>query len=489
MEEGKNKIHIIPTDKPLMVAMAVTLAFEAAFLFLVMLIDIIPVKIMGLMLIVIIGADVGATILMAGSRKHENRKLTGAIICVLVCLMMITGLYYLYVTYDAFAKLGAGLAQYERYKVIALKDGNYDKVEDIADEDVYVVRSNSKSYSDAQGRLSTKVPVKFREEASCISLGENMIDSKGMKHDTLLFIDDSRYQMIDEEIEGFEKETKVIYTVKVPVKTDNSASDIDVTKDSFNVFISGSDSRNGIEETARSDVNMVMTINPETDTILLTSMPRDSYVPLHMNGEMDKLTHAGVYGINESITTVEDWLDIDIDFYVKVDFDMLVNLVNAVDGIDVYSDYAFDSAVTDWTYEKGWNHMSGKKALYFARERKAFKAQDQQRIVHQQKVMKALIKKITQNKALVARYSQLVKAVENDMQTNFGKNNLSRLAKMQLSEMPKWEIKMQSVKGKGAEMGTYSMGFGRPLYVSMPNEKSVERVKQKIHEVQYPVIE
>ena len=249
----------------------------------------------------------------------------------------------------------------------------------------------------------------------------------------------------------------------------------------FNLYISGIDSRNGIEETARSDVNMIVTVCPQTRKILMTSMPRDSYVNLHMNGELDKLTHTGIYGIDETIQTVEDWMGIEIDYYARVDFQMLVNLVNAIGGIDVYSDYAFKSAVTDWTYEKGWNHCTGKKALYFARERKAFKGKDQQRIKNQQIVLKAIFKKITSSKTLLLNYGDILKAVDGEMQTDMPMSMISELVRNQLETGDEWTIKRQTVKGKMDQKGTWSMGPNRPLDVCIINEESLNKCVDRIN--------
>lgn len=249
----------------------------------------------------------------------------------------------------------------------------------------------------------------------------------------------------------------------------------------FNLYISGIDSRNGIEETARSDVNMIVTVNPQNREILLTSMPRDSYVHLHMNGELDKLTHTGIYGIDETIQTVEDWMGIEIDYYARVDFQMLVNLVNAIGGIDVYSDYAFKSAVTDWTYKKGWNHCTGKKALYFARERKAFKGKDQQRIKNQQIVLKAIFKKITSSKTLLLNYGDILKAVDGEMQTDMPMSMISELVRNQLETGDEWTIKRQTVKGKMDQKGTWSMGPNRPLDVCIINEESLNKCVNRIN--------
>lgn len=260
-----------------------------------------------------------------------------------------------------------------------------------------------------------------------------------------------------------------------------------VTTEPFNVLVSGIDSRDDIsDDYARSDVNMIVTVNPQMQTILLTSMPRDSYVPLHMNGEMDKLTHTGVYGIEETIATVEDWMQVDIDYYARVDFHMLVNLVNAVHGITVYNDIDFESSVKGWHYKKGEISMTGRQALWFVRERKSFEDEDEQRIRNQQKVMKALIKKVTSKKTLLLNYPQILNAVEDNLQTDMSRQEMTSLVKMQLDIMPEWTIKKQWVDGIDAYRGTWTMGPKRELFVSLPKPKSVEKCRKNIQDVMYP---
>ena len=163
----------------------------------------------------------------------------------------------------------------------------------------------------------------------------------------------------------------------------------DVTEDSFNVLISGLDSWGTIDQGGLSDVNMVMTVNPTTRSILLTSIPRDSYIPLHSYGARDKLTHSGLYGEEETKATIEDFLGIDINYTIRVNFSMLCDIIDAVDGIRVYNDIDFYSSVKGWHYTEGWHDMDGHYALWFARERKSFEDGDMKRNENQQKVMES----------------------------------------------------------------------------------------------------
>ena len=173
-------------------------------------------------------------------------------------------------------------------------------------------------------------------------------------------------------------------------------SDKIISKGKFSIYISGIDTSGNISNVSRSDSNTVVTVNTETHQVLLTSIPRDYYVTLHSKNAKDKLTHSGIYGIAETVNTVEDLLDTDINYYVRVNFTTVIKLVDTLGGIDVNSDYAFTSG--EFNFVKGMNHMNGKQALAFSRERHAFKDGDNQRIKNQQKVIEAIINKVLNSK-------------------------------------------------------------------------------------------
>jgi LCP family protein required for cell wall assembly len=230
---------------------------------------------------------------------------------------------------------------------------------------------------------------------------------------------------------------------------------------------------------------MIMSVNPQTREILLTSIPRDMYLPLHTYGAEDKLTHSGIYGIQETTSTVEDWLGIDINYYLRVNFTTLTDVVDAIGGVDVESAYSFSSSVSDYSYVAGNNHLSGEAALYFARERKSLPGGDNERIKNQQRVLTAIIDKMTSSTVLLTKYTQLLGAVGDKMQTSLSENDISAIVKMQLKDMRGWNIESNSIKGKGAMLETYSMP-GRKLSCVMPDEESVTEAQKKINYVFYP---
>ena len=467
------------------VLMLVVFIIEIMLIAFILTLDILPGKYFVALLAGILAIDAVIIWLINDEGKKSKKRLIGAILCGVMIVCSCIGTYFVYDTYKTMEIISAKMNQTITYDVVVLNDSVYEDLDDIEGQTVYSVLSGKDTYNKAKTELESSVDVNFEETTGCMDAGEKLVSLSGAKQDNILFISDPEYDMTDDIIEGFKKETKVIHkiTVKLPFE---SSDNIDVLHDPFNVLISGIDTRGEISDVARSDVNMIVTVNPNTHTILLTSMPRDSYVPLHMNGEMDKLTHSGIYGIDETIMTIEDWLNIDINYYARVNFKMLVKLVDAVGGIDVYNDIDFYSSVKGWHFKKGWHHMHGTYALWYLRERKAFKDEDEQRIKNQQKVMKALLEKCTSKKTLVANYTEILEAVGEDMQTSMSQKEISELAKMQLDDMPEWTIKRQCIDGDDAELGTWSMGMNRPLFVSVPKEKSVKKVSRNIKKVMNP---
>lgn len=252
----------------------------------------------------------------------------------------------------------------------------------------------------------------------------------------------------------------------------------------FNVYISGSDSRSAqIYNKSRSDVNMILTINPKNRTILMTSIPRDYYVQVHgQTGLKDKLTHAGIYGIDVSRQTVEDLFDIKIDYSIKLGFNSVVTLVDLVGGVDIDSDRTFNSYhIPGWVVNKGINHMNGREALAYARERYAYRTGDRHRIQNQQQVLEATMKKIMVNKSILLKYDSLLTSLSALYRTDIPKEVVTSLVKMQLDDMSTWKFTSQTVSGSDASLPTHTAP-SKKRYVMIPYEKDVKRATKTINE-------
>ena len=262
-----------------------------------------------------------------------------------------------------------------------------------------------------------------------------------------------------ENYENFNNETKVIHqTVYYTKEANNSLAVSDITSKPFTILITGNDSFGALDEVSRSDVNMIVTINPLTSTILMTSIPRDAFVTEVCDdyacnyGVEDKLTHTGIYGADTTKDTLGNLLDIDINYIFRVNFSSMIDIVDALGGIDI--DVAEGMAVSrfysDSTLEgihEGQNHLNGKRALAYSRERKAYLDGDVQRARNQQQVLQAMFKKAS-SPEIITKYSNILKAVGKAFDTNMTTKEITSFIKYQLQASPSWKFEQYVLKGE-----------------------------------------
>lgn len=398
------------------------------------------------------------------------------VILSILIIIYSSGLIYLNKTLNFMDKIKAKDYQTEEYYVIVLKDSDYDNVNQIKEIGIYESNNN---YKNALEELHKKIDFTEKKYNNYTNAVNNLLNKKV----EAVFISSSHKSILEEQLD-FDK-IKIIDTTEIKIKNDVKIEDIDVTKESFNIYISGIDIYGNISQVSRSDVNMIATINPRTHEILLTSIPRDYYVKLHgTTGYKDKLTHAGLYGINMSIETLEDLFEIEIDYYVRVNFTTLVNLVDAIGGVDITSDKAFTARTNgSCTYVKGKNHLDGKCALAFSRERYAYSEGDRHRVQNQQSVITAILNKALSSSTLVKKYSSILESMGSSFQTNMPQDKIYSLVNMQLDSMPKWNITSISVNGKDSSNYTYSYSAGK-LYVMEPDMSTVVNTTNKIKELE-----
>lgn len=264
-----------------------------------------------------------------------------------------------------------------------------------------------------------------------------------------------------------------------------------ISKHPFVIYLSGLDTRKkgDIAEKGLSDVNMVIAVNPTTKKVIMVSTPRDYYVGLYGDqNKLDKLTHAGNKGVECSMQTLEALYDIKFNYYAKINFKSVHDIVNAVGGVTVNSDYYFTSRYSytgrTYTFKKGENQLTGDSALAFARERKSFANGDRQRGIHQQVVIKAVIEKAISPALLKpSNIKNMLKAVSDNTKTNFTEKEIKSLISFQLRDMKTpWEFETMSVDGTGDYAYTYSYP-AQALYVMRPNMETVEAAKAAIDAV------
>lgn len=424
------------------------------------------------------------------------KKRVGRIISVvfMVLIMIVSGTvgYYVQATHSMLDKISTPSRGANMVSVIVKESSDYESIQDLKDKAIGILSTISKNRTQACIKDIESHNVEFESQKYDSLSG--MVDAFYKDEvDAIILPESSRSAITDmEEYANFNKNTRVIFQTEVETNNNTEANSVDdITSHSFNVLITGSDSRIDIEENARSDVNMIVTVNPKTQTILLTSIPRDYYVTTVcdaddgcQNGAMDKLTHTGMNGINTTKMTIENLLGIDINYVFKVGFDSVTEIVDALGGIDV--DIPQEAAVSNSTQTSGLSiaagkqHIDGKTALNFSRERYAYVDGDRQRTRNQQIVLMGIINAITSPSVLM-NYTSLLESLGNTFETNLTSDEIASLVQFQLDKNPKWTIEQYMLNGSGdnlmcAELGTTA-------YVMVPDQATVKEAKQKISDV------
>lgn len=414
-------------------------------------------------------------------KRHKSitLRLVISIFIILITSLYIFGINYMNATISFVDIMTSNTdnEETEEYYIVVKKDGRFSNLSDLKGKNIHIFPANE-DYTDIKNDILGKSAVYFKEDKDLLKMAQDLLDGKSYA----ILVSKSQYNIISEEKEDFEPNTKIIYTLKHKLaemkRVANNISTIE--KGNFNIYISGIDTSGVISNVARSDANIVVTVNTNTKKILLTSIPRDYYVTLHSKGAKDKLTHAGVYGIKETVTTVEDLLDIDINYYVRVNFSTLIKVIDILGGVNVYSEYAFSTV--GYSFKKGNNYLNGTKALAFSRERYSFASGDRQRIKNQQAVIQAIMDKVLTSNTILTKYTSLLKGLSNSFQTNISNDEISYLVKGQLSNMSKWTIDTTNLDGSGASMNTYTYG-NQKLYVMIPDINTVSNAKTMINNV------
>lgn len=292
----------------------------------------------------------------------------------------------------------------------------------------------------------------------------------------------SAYLDVVSEIEGYEDiESRVREITQIMVNIETETNEPQAHSgdlEPFTVYISGIDSRMGLYTVSRSDVNIIATINPITRQMLLVSTPRDYFIPLSIsNGARDKLTHAGIYGVQVSMDTLAMLYDTQIDYYFRIDFNGFENIIDNLGGINVYSDYEFTSK---YHYMKGKNYLNGEQALSFARERYSFPDGDRQRGKNQMAVIRGVIQK-AQSVEVLTNYMHLMDSVEGSFETSVPYELIAALVRDGLKLRGDWDVVTYSVSGADGNEVTWSQGVH--AYVMWPDQQMVDIAKELMERV------
>ena len=380
---------------------------------------------------------------------------------------------------------------YSVYNLIVKKDSKIEGLNDLNAPEIFTYEEPVKEISDVKLTETVENKVKnanliFKDDLS--SVMERVVRIA----DTTALINNGTYESYISVNEDYEEKIKIIATFEIEVEGKVGDENSNVTSDTiantpFILFINGIDTRTDMMPAhSLSDVNILAAVNPKTKKILLVAIPRDTYVQLHgTTGLMDKLTHAGSRGgVNLSISTIEDFMGVKIDRYIRVNFNFVKDLVNSIGGITVtnYENYTVIAADRACKFTPGDNNVDGRCALAFARERKSYKTGDRHRGENQEQVIERLVDKISEDSNLIKNYSTIMNALNGSFDTNITTEDITSIVRLQLENMSGWKVESYNVNGAGAMARTNSYP-GQDLYVLMPDVNTVTTARKKIEAI------
>ena len=321
-----------------------------------------------------------------------------------------------------------------------------------------------------------KVDVKVDDVASYQEAYDNLKSGKSKA----MVLSGSYASLLESVDSNYASHLKTIYTYKIKTKNNNSAKQVDSKV--FNIYISGIDTYGSISTVSRSDVNIIMTVNMNTHKILLTTTPRDAYVKIPDGGadQYDKLTHAGIYGVETSEQTLENLYGIKIDYYARINFTSFLKLIDQLGGVTVHNDQAFTSLHGKFDFPVGDIQMNSEQALGFVRERYSLDGGDNDRGKNQEKVISAIVNKLASLNS-VSNFTSIVNNLQDSVQTNMSLDTINALANTQLDSGSKFTVTSQAVTGTGStgQLTSYAMP-NSSLYMMKLDDSSVESASQAI---------
>ena len=363
----------------------------------------------------------------------------------------------------------------EIFNLYVLDDGTKTSLDALANQNILVYQSDGEALSKAEKALKEKLNYIAQPVDELGASVQKLID----KESEAFFISEVLMQIYKEDHEELYNQLKIIDSVEVSIKKDSTLKKVDIAKQPFVVYLSGTDDYGGVKKVARSDTNMLAVVNPARGKILIINTPRDYYVTLASKNAKDKLTHAGIYGIEESANTLGLLYEVEVNYYARVNFSSFTKIIDALGGIEVESKYNF--SYNGYSFKKGKNNLKGNAALAFSRGRKMLPLGDEDRGQNQQAVLAGIIKKLT-DKKILTKYNTLLNSLEKGLITNVERDVITQAVNMQLDENIKWEIETYAVTGSHSNNVTYSTGRNK-CYVMEPNMETVTEAKAKIQNV------
>ena len=449
------------------------------------------------------------------SHRH---KIAVIILGIIIFINLILS-FLLFKYNDYFSKISSNETYHEKYSLVALKDSDlaknnsgtitplglltsdpyFDTVKQyLTNASQNTVNQNNTDQKNSDNKTSDRTQsrpdlLKTPLEETNLNTYDNLLalttalTNPKTTNDQLqtIFLGHTYLDALKDNNESIYNQLQILADVEIKVTPKHVETTTHASLDTpFIIYLSGIDNRDHtLPFAARSDVNLIMVVNPAKHKILLLNTPRDFYVPLAMNGKLDKLTHAGLYGVNESIHTLENFYSIKFNYYARINFDATSTIIDQLGGVDIHIPYVVNTYHGHRHYEPGNYHLNGDEALDFARERVSISwaGGDRERGRNQEKILTALIQKLQSDKTNLTRLDQIFNSIAKNIQTNFTPDDLKYLVQKQLTNFSNWQIESIDVDGKADITSTYT--YPEPKhFVWHPYQDTVDRAKTKLQE-------
>lgn len=415
--------------------------------------------------------------LLMGKAQKKPRFWVGFVLAVLVSAALCAAGLFVFRLSGTLREVTGAEYETTEMGVYVLTDDPAQTITDAAGYEFGILGMQGREDTDsaiAQINKNLGSEIATKEYSDAVSLARGLLDRQcGAVILNQSFVD------VIAETEGFENfgsQIRELDSYSWQSAIEEQETSVSLPEGVFTMYISGIDVEGDISTKSRSDVNILAVVNTNTHQIQLINTPRDYYVPLSISdGVKDKLTHAGIYGVNVSKDTLGMLYDTELTYYFRINFSGFRELIDALGGITVNSDVEFDAG--GYHFNQGANTVNGEQALAFARERHAFASGDRQRGENQMAVISGVIQKM-QSPAILQNFSQLLEGIEGSFESDIPYDVLSGLVRDQLSGGGAWTVESYSVDGTGSTASTYSMS--QPLYVMIPDESTVKQAKALI---------
>lgn len=439
--------------------------------------DILPLNILFIYFILVV-----CLIFLFNSRLRLFLKRILLVITMLLIFIEVIVLIYGTNTLDFIKNITDNGKRIDEYGIYVLKNTEYSKLADLNDLSFgYLSSEEEKKMSVLIEKIDQKIDFSYHKEEE----QDTLFDKLKIGTYKAIIMEKSKISIIKDNDESIYNLIKEIDTIKIETKINTLKSTKDITKDPFFVYISGIDTTGSVQNKARSDVNLLIGVNPRTKNILMISTPRDYYVKLHSKGKMDKLTHSGIYGVEESLMTLSDLYDEKIDYYARVNFTSFLSIVNTLGGIEVDVPINFceqnskrEHGDKEICLKKGKQKLNGEQALALARHRHSFATGDRARGENQMEILEAIINK-AMSPSIITKYNSLLSSLNNKVSTNMTSEEMLKFVKKQINRTSGWKFTKISANGSDSKGSCYSTGTSL-AYVMKPDETTLEKIKTMI---------